>query len=149
MSARLHIVVSRSSARRQWFVVTAFAGLAVAGTSFAQSGIPAPEAPVATLPTGDAGNAATASATDAYTSFRTEFDAGRYAAAVPHAERVLELAETQAATPTAEDVQVALMNLGMVQNLSDDYVGAETTYLRVIKLIESSGRPLHERLARA
>jgi tetratricopeptide (TPR) repeat protein len=37
----------------------------------------------------------------------------------------------------------------MVQNLSDDYVGAETTYLRVIKLIESSGRPLHERLARA
>ena len=149
MSARLHIVVSRSSARRQWFVVTACAGLAVAGTSFAQSGTLAPEAPVATLPTSDAGNAATASATDAYTSFRTEFDAGRYAEAVPHAERVLKLAETQAATPTAEDVQVALMNLGMVQNLSEDYVGAETTYLRVIKLIESSGRPLHERLARA
>ena len=53
------------------------------------------------------------------------------------------------ATAVDEDVQVALMNLGMVQNLSDDYVGAEATYLRVIGLIQSSGRPLHERLARA
>ena len=143
------MVVSRSSARRPWFAVTALAGLAIASTSFAQSATRAPEAPVATLPTGNSDSTATASASDAYTSFRSEFDAGRYAEAVPHAERVLKLAETQAATPTAEDVQVALMNLGMVQNLSEDYVGAETTYLRVIKLIESSGRPLHERLARA
>ena len=149
MSDRLLSVVSRSSARRQWFSVAALAGLAVAGTSFAQSATPAPEAPVATLPASGAGNAATASPSDAYTSFRTEFDAGRYAEAVPHAERVLQLAEAQAATPTAEDVQVALMNLGMVQHLSEDYVGAEATYLRAIKLIESSGRPLHERLARA
>ncbi len=111
MSARLHIVVSRSSARRQRLVVTAFAGLAVAGASFAQSATPVPEVPVATLPASGAGDAATASATDAYTSFRTEFDAGRYAEAVPHAQRVLKLAETQAATPTAEEVQVALMNL--------------------------------------
>ena len=153
MNARFHTVVSGSSAWRQWFVATVLAGLAAAGTSFAQSVVPAPGTPVATLPDSGAGNPATASApasaTDAYTSFRTEFDAGRYAEAVPHAERVLKLAETQATTPTAEEVQVALMNLGMAQNLSDDYVGAESTYLRVIQLVESSGRPLHERLARA
>jgi tetratricopeptide (TPR) repeat protein len=141
--------VSRSSAWRQRLVTTALAGLALAGTSIAQSVTPAPATPVATPPAGSAGDPATASATDAYTSFRTEFDAGRYAESVPHAERVLQLAEAQAATPTAEEVQVALMNLGMAQNLAEDYVGAETTYLRVIKLIESSGRPLHERLARA
>ncbi len=94
-------------------------------------------------------NPAAASATDAYTSFRTEFDAGRYAEAVPHARRVLESAEAQATAPSTEEVQVALMNLGMVQNLSDDYVGAEATYLRVIGLIQGSGRPLNDRLARA
>ena len=149
MSDHLHTVVSGSSAQRQWLVAAAWAGLAVAGTAFAQSVTLAPEDPVAMPPGNAAGNPATASATDAYTSFRTEFDAGRYAEAVPHAERVLELAAAQATTPTAEEVQVALMNLGMVQNLSDDYVGAESTYLRAIKLVESSGRPLHDRLARA
>lgn len=68
---------------------------------------------------------------------------------MPHARRVLEVTEQQATNPTAEDVQVALMNLGMVQNLAEDYVGAEASYQRVIKLIESSGRPQHARLARA
>ena len=71
------------------------------------------------------------------------------AEAITHAGRVLELAKAQATTPTAEEVQVALMNLGMVQNLSADYVGAESTYLQVIQLIESSGRPQQDRLARA
>lgn len=146
---RLHSAVPGTSARRPWFVAAAWAGLAVAGSAFAQSVDPAPGDPVAAPPVDAAGNPAAASATDAYTSFRTEFDAGRYAEAVPHADRVLKLAEAQATTPTAEEVQVALMNLGMVQNLAEDYVGAESTYLRAIKLIESSGRPLHDRLARA
>lgn len=137
------------SARRQWLVAVAWAWLAAAGTTSAQSVSPAPADPVAAPAVDAAGNPATASTTDAYTSFRTEFDAGRYAEAVPHADRVLKLAEAGATTPTAEEVQVALMNLGMVQNLADDYVGAESTYLRAIKLIESSGRPLHDRLARA
>jgi tetratricopeptide (TPR) repeat protein len=153
VSSRFHTVVSGSSARRQALVAAVLLGLAVTGTSLAQSGTPAPGTTVAAPPASAAGSApaagAPASATDAYTSFRTEFDAGRYAEAVPHAERVLKFAQMQATTPAAEEVQVALMNLGMAQNLSDDYVGAETTYLRVIKLIESSGRPLHERLARA
>ena len=121
----------------------------MAGAAFAQPVIPAPEDATATPAGYAAADPATASATDAYTSFRTEFDAGRYTAAVPHAKRVLELTQAQATAPTAEEVQVALMNLGMVQNLSGDYVGAESTYLQVIKLIESSGRPLQDRLARA
>jgi tetratricopeptide (TPR) repeat protein len=149
VSDHFHSAVPGPVLRRQWLVVAAWAGLAVAGTAFAHSATAAAEDAVATPAADVAGNAATASATDAYTNFRTEFDAGRYAEAVPHAERVLELTAVQATTPAAEEVQVALMNLGMVQNLSGDYVGAESTYLQVIKLIESSGRPLHDRLARA
>jgi tetratricopeptide (TPR) repeat protein len=93
--------------------------------------------------------AAAASATDAYSGFRREFDAARYDAALPYAERVLQLAEQAAPSPTDETVQVALMNLGMTQNLADDYVAAESTYLRVIDLVQRSGRTQHARLARA
>jgi tetratricopeptide (TPR) repeat protein len=149
VSAHLHILVPGSSAQRTRLVAAAWVGLAMASATFAQPIIPEPEDASASTAGEAAAAGAAASATDAYTSFRTEFDAGRYTEAVPHAARVLELAEAQATTPTAEAVQVALMNLGMVQNLSGDYVGAESTYLRVIKLIESSGRPLQDRLARA
>jgi len=93
--------------------------------------------------------AAAASATDAYSGFRREFDAARYDAAIPYAERVLQLAEQSAPSPTDETVQVALMNLGMTQNLANDYVAAESTYLRAIDLVQRSGRPLHARMARA
>ncbi len=114
-------------------------------------GAPAPTAvdtPVANSVANPAANPA-ASATDAYGAFRGAFDAGRYAEAVPHAQRVVELADTQNADPRTEELQVALMNLGMVQNLTADYVGAEATFQRVIQLAESSGRPQHARLARA
>lgn len=93
--------------------------------------------------------AAPASATDAYTEFRRAFDAGQYVEAVPSAQRVLQLAEQQAREPAAEDVQVALMNLAFTQHLAGDYVAAETSFLRAIQLVQDSGRPLHQRLARA
>jgi tetratricopeptide (TPR) repeat protein len=89
------------------------------------------------------------SATDAYGGFRREFDAARYDAAIPYAQRVLELAQQAAPAPTDETVLVALMNLGMTQNLADDYVAAEATFLQVIDLVQRSGRPQHARLARA
>jgi tetratricopeptide (TPR) repeat protein len=149
VSARLDTLPPGSRVLRAWRVVSVLAGLAMARTALPQAVVPAPEDAAATPAAHAAVDPATASATDAYTSFRTEFDAGRYTAAVPHAERVLELTQAQATAPAAEEVQVALMNLGMVQNLSGDYVGAESTYLEVIKLIESSGRPLQDRLARA
>ena len=92
---------------------------------------------------------ATLGAPDAFSAFRSHFDAGRYAAAVPYAQRVLEVAEREAPTSDAEEVQVALMNLAMTQYLAADHTAAETSYLRAIALVEGSGRPLHARLARA
>jgi tetratricopeptide (TPR) repeat protein len=109
----------------------------------------ADQASTAPGPTPDLAATAPVSSADAYAAFRHEFDAGRYAAAVTEAQRVLALAEAQAKTPAAEEVQVALMNLGMAQNLADDFLGAETTYKRAIGLIDDSGRPLHARKARA
>ncbi|HWJ04826.1 MAG TPA: tetratricopeptide repeat protein [Steroidobacteraceae bacterium] len=116
-----------------------------------------PEVAAATAeaaPAGAAGNGitqppATLGATDAFNAFRSHFDGGRYAAAVPYAQRVLEVAERDATAPDAEEVQVALMNLAMAQYLAADHTAAEATYLRAIELIEGSGRPLHSRLARA
>lgn len=105
----------------------------------------APSPAMEAAPPGPAGG----SSVDAYAAFRREFDAGRYVEAVTAAQRVLALTEQQVANPAAEDVQVALMNLGMAQNLAEDYLGAEETFQRAIKAIESSGRPLHARLARA
>ncbi|HEX9208730.1 MAG TPA: tetratricopeptide repeat protein [Steroidobacteraceae bacterium] len=106
------------------------------------------EATATTTPAGPATPAAD-SPTDAYTEFRHAFDAGQYASAVPSAQRVLQLAEQQAQEPTAEEVQVALMNLAFTQYLAGDYVAAETSFVRAIKLVQDSGRPLHQRLARA
>ncbi|MGI9246810.1 MAG: tetratricopeptide repeat protein [Steroidobacteraceae bacterium] len=97
----------------------------------------------------EAAAAASMGATDAYSAFHGHFDAGRYGAAVPYARRVLELAEKQSPDPTAEDVQVALMNLATSEYLADDYVAAEASFLRAIELVQSSGRPLNDRLARA
>ena len=112
--------------------------------------VPAAAAPAPAAPaTPESPAQATASSVDAYATFRREFDAGRYLEAVTAAQRVLALTEQQATSPAAEDVQVALMNLGMAQNLAEDYLGAEETYQRAIKAIQSSGRPLHARLARA
>jgi tetratricopeptide (TPR) repeat protein len=93
--------------------------------------------------------APTTGTVDAYTEFRRAFDAGQYVDAVAPAQRVLQLAEQQAREPTAEDVQVALMNLAFTQYLAGDYVAAEASFLRAIKLVQDSGRPLQQRLARA
>jgi len=112
-------------------------------------------------PTGDAAASApspaptgtspvdTMSATDAYSEFRRNFDAASYADAVAPAERVLKLAEQTSKDPTAEDIQVAVMNLATTQYLAGDYAGAEANYQRAIQLVLDSGRPLHQRLARA
>jgi tetratricopeptide (TPR) repeat protein len=105
---------------------------------------PAPGTPPAAVESVDS-----AVATEPFSAFREAFDAGRYEAAVPHAQRVLELATAAAKNPADEEVQVAVMNLAMVQYLAGDYVAAEATYSRAIELIEASGRPLHARLARA
>jgi tetratricopeptide (TPR) repeat protein len=90
-----------------------------------------------------------ASLTDHYAAFRKAFDERNYAEAATHAQRVLTLTEQQAATPFDEDVQVALMNLALAQQMAGDFTAAEASYLRAIDSVEKSGRPLTTRLARA
>ena len=80
--------------------------------------------------------------------FRRLLDAKEYEQAVAQARLLLEAAELQPG-PGGEDLQVALMNLALAQYLDQDYVGAEASYLRVISLIEASGRLTSPRLARA
>jgi tetratricopeptide (TPR) repeat protein len=122
--------------------------LTVANAQAPGSPAPDPTDPVTTSSVPDTAGPAT-SPIDEYANFRREFDAGRYVEAVPHAQRVVELTEKQVTEPLSEDLQVALMNLGTVQNLAGDYVGAETSFLRAIELAEGTGRPQHARLARA
>lgn len=107
------------------------------GTAADQSEMP--PAPPAAQPASDA---------EPYAEFKRLFDAGDYAAAVEVGRRVVALTEQQGARGT-ETLQVALMNLGLAQQLSGDYVGAEASYLRAIELIEAAGRVTSPRLARA
>jgi TonB family protein len=85
---------------------------------------------------------------EAYTEFKRLFDAGEHAAAVEIGRKVVVLTE-QEQTQGTETLQVALMNLGLAQQLSGDYPGAEASYLRAIALIEAAGRIANPRLARA
>ena len=62
-----------------------------------------------------------------------------YAAAVEQARAVVDLAE-RAEPAGAEELQVALMNLGLAERTAGDYVAAEASYQRAIALIEGTGR---------
>jgi tetratricopeptide (TPR) repeat protein len=80
--------------------------------------------------------------------FRRLLDARDYAQAAALAQELLESAERRPG-PGGELLQVALMNLALAQYLDQDYVGAEASYLRVVELVEKSGRLSTPRLARA
>jgi tetratricopeptide (TPR) repeat protein len=136
-----HLLLRLSGRLRQ--ALAAVVGAAALSATAAEPPLPATPAATPATP------ATAIGASDAYGNFRREFDAARYEAAIPYAQRVLELAQQAAPSPTDETVLVALMNLGMTQNLADDYVAAESTFLRVIDLAQRSGRPQHARLARA
>jgi tetratricopeptide (TPR) repeat protein len=118
--------------------------------------LPTPAAPVAAPATvgqpvtvaADPAAAQSMSAVDANAEFRRLFDARQYLAAIPVAQRVVTLAE-QESGGSGESLEVGLMNLGTTQSLAEDYVGAEASFLRVISLMEASGKPKLERLARA
>jgi tetratricopeptide (TPR) repeat protein len=86
-------------------------------------------------------------AADQQLSFRQLLDARQYEQAVAEAKRLVEVASQQA--QAGEELQVALMNLAVAQYLSGDYLGAEASYVRVIDLVETSGRLTTPRLARA
>ncbi len=80
--------------------------------------------------------------------FRQLLDAGEFEQAATLAQELLEAAERQPG-PGGEHLQVALMNLALAQYLNEDYMGAEASYLRVVELVEKSGRLATPRLARA
>jgi tetratricopeptide (TPR) repeat protein len=89
-----------------------------------------------------------ATSAEAYVEFKRLYEVGDHAAAAVAGRKVVELTE-QEESQGSETMQVALMNLGLVQHLSGDFVGAEASYLRVIALLEATGRPSSPRLARA
>ena len=96
----------------------------------------------------DAPPRAPATPDQAYAEFKRLFEAGEHAAAVEQARKVVELAE-RAEPAGAEELQVAVMNLGLAERSAGDYVAAEASYQRAIALIEASGRLTSPRYARA
>ena len=132
-------------------VLIALVGLAwsAQGTAATADG-PGPASTVADAPPAEsvADRSPPLSREQAYTEFKRLLEAGEHAAAVQQARLVVELAE-HAQPPDAEELQVALMNLGVAERLAGDFVAAEATYQRVIDLIEASGRLASPRLARA
>lgn len=70
------------------------------------------------------------------------------AAAVEEARRAVELAGSTNPAPS-EELQEALMNLAHAQASAGDYAAAESSYLRVVDMIDASGRRASPRLARA
>jgi len=84
---------------------------------------------------------------DAVAALRQRIEAKDYEQAVTEARRLVDLALQR--PEAGEDLQVAYMNLAVAQYLAGDYVGAEASYLKVIELVEASGRLTNPRLARA
>jgi tetratricopeptide (TPR) repeat protein len=70
------------------------------------------------------------------------------AEAVEQARRAVETAESAKPAPS-EELQEALMGLALAQARAGDYVAAESSYLRVVDMIDASGRRASPRLARA
>ena len=84
--------------------------------------------------------AARAAATDAerhetYKTFRADFDAGRFTAALPIAQRLVEMTEAQYG-PDDRQLVNPLTNLGTVYYRLGDYTAAEVHYLRALRLID-------------
>ena len=86
-------------------------------------------------------------AADLQPSYRQLLDAKQYEQAVAEAKKSVDAASQH--PEAGEELQVALMNLAVAQYFSGDYLGSEASYLRVIELVEASGRLTTPRLARA
>jgi tetratricopeptide (TPR) repeat protein len=86
-------------------------------------------------------------AADLQPSYRQLLDAKQYEQAVAEAKKSVDAASQH--PEAGEELQVALMNLAVAQYFSGDYLGSEASYLRVIELVETSGRLTTPRLARA
>ncbi len=113
-----------------------------AGRTAAHAALPADEP----LPAAPAAVAAPTSAERdaAYQAFRRDFDARRYAEALPSAERVVSLTEVLDARHP--DLARAFNNLGATHYELHDYLAAEKAYGRALALIEETHGNLSARL---
>ena len=72
----------------------------------------------------------------AYDAFAREFEAGRYEAALPHAQQLVDLFEAQA--PMSDKLSTAYNNLGAVQWRTGDLDGAEKSFSRALEFLEQT-----------
>ncbi len=135
---------------RSWAAGLVLAAMVAAGRAAEPATTPTAATPATPAPTATAPTSATPgdARAGAHAEFKRLFDAGDYTAAAEQARKVVALTEQRGPGP-GEDLQVALMNLGLAQQRAGDYVAAEASYERVIQLIEGSGRLTSPRLARA
>src|SRR5688572_18997183 len=74
--------------------------------------------------------------TDAYRSFREHFDARRYSEALTPAQQVVELSQKEFG-PEQMELVIPLVNLGTTQLRLTEYLDAENTFKRALKIVES------------
>ena len=85
--------------------------------------VPIPEAPAADR-------------ASTYRAFREQFDARHFDVALPHAQQLVQQTEQQFGADSAQLVN-PLVNLATTQLRVKDYAGAETSYKRAVKLVET------------
>ena len=73
---------------------------------------------------------------DAYDQFRTMYDTGRYAEALPLAKRVVELSEADRDRDT--ELPIAYNNLGATQFQLQDYQAAQASYMKSLEFLETT-----------
>lgn len=78
----------------------------------------------------------TADRAGTYRAFREQFDARHFDTALPLAQQLVEQTEQQFGRDSAQLVN-PLVNLATTQLRLKDYAGAETTYKRAVKLVET------------
>lgn len=73
---------------------------------------------------------------DTYRAFRQQFDSRHFAEALPPAQALVDQTEQEFGS-TAEQLVNPLINLGTTQLRLNDYAGAETSFKRAVKIVES------------
>jgi tetratricopeptide (TPR) repeat protein len=132
----------RSMTRTWPYSLVLASWLALAAGAATRAAEPAP--PVPATAEGGLPQTAATERDAAYQAFRRDFDAGRFAEALPHAERVVSLTEQLDAHHP--DLARAVSNLGATQYQLHDYVAAEKAYGRSLALVEEAHGALSPRL---
>jgi tetratricopeptide (TPR) repeat protein len=113
---------------------------AAAAVEAAPAATPPPATPSGTVPVADPGVIGGVLPLDprmeAYDQFRALYDTARYAEALPHAQRVVELSETD--SDRDYELPIAYNNLGATQFKLNDFAAAEASYRISLEMLEAS-----------